>query len=170
MLDNEVEAQPGHTIDQVKAAAQNSIHYRPNLVLINAGTNDCRRQIDIPHAGDRMRSLIEMLLNAEGMERTTIILSTLIPSTEFSTALHRPEVNDQYRTLVRQMQREGVHIVLADMDPDVPSNASNQLSFPGDYTTHGVTDDTHPNEQGYRKMAHVWHKAVIDVSDRGFLQ
>ncbi|KNG86106.1 hypothetical protein ANOM_004862 [Aspergillus nomiae NRRL 13137] len=115
MKDDNVEAHSGDTIDQVKAAAQGSLKYKPNVVLINAGTNDCRRNISIPGAGEH-----------------------------------------------------GVRIVLADMDPETDDD-NNRLSYPKDYTTNGVADDTHPNEQGYAKMANVWYKAILEASDRGFI-
>ncbi|KAL4741342.1 hypothetical protein BDV11DRAFT_183431 [Aspergillus similis] len=56
---NDLEARPGDTIDKVKAASVHSYRYKPNIVLINAGTNDCRLNNHISTAGDRMRSLIE---------------------------------------------------------------------------------------------------------------
>ncbi|KAL5362439.1 hypothetical protein BJX96DRAFT_177152 [Aspergillus floccosus] len=170
MYDNEVEAHSGDTIDQVKVAAQGSLNYRPNVVLINAGTNDCRLVIDIMNAGRRMRSLIESILSADGMDKTTIILSTLIPSTEGNTAAYRPNVNAQYRQVVSDMQADGVSIVLADMDPEYPDKGNGWLAFPDDFIHNGVVDSTHPNEQGYSKMAYVWYKAILDASDKGFLK
>ncbi|OQE36040.1 hypothetical protein PENCOP_c012G03701 [Penicillium coprophilum] len=170
MFDNEVEAHSGDTIDQVKAAAQGSLNYRPNVVLINAGTNDCRLKIDIVNTGQRMRSLINSLFAGDGMEKTTIILSTLIPSTEGNTATYRPTVNMQFRQLIREMQDDGVSIVLADMDPEYPSNGNGWIAFPGDFDHNGVVDSTHPNEQGYAKMAYVWYKAIQEADKKGFLK
>ncbi|KAB8075295.1 SGNH hydrolase-type esterase domain-containing protein [Aspergillus leporis] len=169
MTDSDVEAHSGDTIDQVKKAAQNSLSYRPNVVLINAGTNDCRLNLNITHTGDRMRSLIDSILEAEDTRSTTIVLSTLIPSQVKNTAANRPSVNRQFRELVDSMQQEGVHIVLADMDPETDGDGD-RLSYPEDYTTNGVADDTHPNDNGYSKMANVWYKAILDASDRDFIQ
>ncbi|KOC15195.1 hypothetical protein AFLA70_593g000510 [Aspergillus flavus AF70] len=169
MTDNDVEAHSGDTIDQVKAAAQGSLKYKPNVVTINAGTNDCRLNISISEASDRMRSLIESILDAEDTQDTTIVLSTLIPSVQKQTEANRPDVNRQYRSLANNMQKEGVRIVLADMDPETDDD-KNRLVYPEDYTTNGVADDTHPNEQGYAKMANVWYKAVLEAYDRGFIQ
>ena len=139
------------------------------MVLINAGTNDCRLNISISGASDRMRSLIESFLKAKDTQDTTIVLSTLIPSVQKKTEVNRPDVNRQYRSLANSMQKEGVRIVLADMDPETDDD-NNRLSYPEDYTTDGVADDTHPNEQGYAKMANVWYKAILEASDRGFIQ
>jgi hypothetical protein len=68
------------------------------------------------------------------------------------------------------MRAAGVSIVLADMDPPSPARGNGWLSYPEDYTTDGVIDPTHPNDEGYRKMAYVWYKAILDASDRGFLK
>jgi lysophospholipase L1-like esterase len=116
-----------------------------------------------------MRSLIDSILEAEDTRSTTIVLSTLIPSQVKNTAANRPSVNRQFRELVDSMQQEGVHIVLADMDPETDGDGD-RLSYPEDYTTNGVADDTHPNDNGYSKMANVWYKAILDASDRDFIQ
>ncbi|THC94729.1 hypothetical protein EYZ11_005768 [Aspergillus tanneri] len=166
MVDNNVEAHGGDIIDQVKSAAQDSLPYRPNVVLINAGTNDCARNIDIDNAGGRMRSLIESVVNTEDMEKTLIVLSTLIPSQVSSTEANRPSVNRQYRELVSTMRGEGISIVLADMDPEAPSPGHGWLHYPEDYTTgDNPPDDTHPNDKGYSKMAYIWSQAIDEAAD-----
>ncbi|KAF9893921.1 hypothetical protein FE257_008892 [Aspergillus nanangensis] len=169
MYNNEVEAHSGDTIDEIKAAAQYSLQYEPNVVLINAGTNDCRESLHIPQAGERMESLIYSILDARGMDKTTIILSTLLPSIEPSTASNIPSVNQQYRELAKSLQAENVPIVLADMNPD-DTDAAGRLTFPGDFDHDGVVDHTHPNDHGYTKMATFWYKAILDASERGFLK
>ncbi|KAL5341394.1 hypothetical protein BJX70DRAFT_405980 [Aspergillus crustosus] len=162
MTDNDVEARLGDTINMARAAAINSIPYKPNVVLINAGTNDCRlaTDADIPNAVDQMRTLIDTLRDGPDMKETVIILSTLIPSDNPLIERHRELVNDQYRELVRLMRDEGVPILLADMDPYVHTVADRWLKFPDDYTTNGKVDDTHPSISGYRKMAYVWAEAI----------
>lgn len=140
------------------------------MILINAGTNDCRLNVDISNAGDRMRSLIESLINAPDMKDTLIVLSTLIPSEQKETKENRPAVNEQYRNLVTTMRGEGVSIVLADMDPPAPDAGNGWISYPDDFTGEdGVVDDTHPNDEGYAKMAAVWYDAIIDANTEGLI-
>ncbi|KAE8379266.1 SGNH hydrolase-type esterase domain-containing protein [Aspergillus bertholletiae] len=169
MKDDNVEAHSGDVITEVEKAAQGSLKYKPNVVLINAGTNDCRLNVSISDAGGRMRQLIDTILKSEDTHDTTIVLSTLIPSVKKTIEANRPDVNHQFRSLAKSMQKEGVRIVLAEMDPETDDD-NNRLVYPEDYTTNGVADDTHPNEQGYAKMANVWYKAVLEASDRGFIQ
>ena len=154
----------------VQAASVNSLHYRPNVVLINAGTNDCRLAIDIPNTSERMKVLIDSLLKADGMDKTTIILSTLIPSTEVNTTKFRPDVNNQFRELAVKLRSEGYPIVLADMDPEKPDPGNGWIVSPADFQHGDSVDDTHPNEHGYAKMAYVWYKAIQAADDAGFLK
>ncbi|PLB52208.1 hypothetical protein P170DRAFT_322486, partial [Aspergillus steynii IBT 23096] len=161
MKDNNVEATPGDTIDQVKAAAQLSLHFKPNIVLINAGTNDCAQDIDIENAGVRMRALIESIVNTKGMRQTVIVLSTLFYSDDKAIEMNRTPMNRQFRDLVVAMKNEGVSIYLAEMDPDKPAPGNGWLKYPEDYIgTSDKPDPTHPNEFGYAKMAWVWFKAI----------
>ncbi|OBT72676.1 hypothetical protein VF21_08567 [Pseudogymnoascus sp. 05NY08] len=163
MQDNDVEAHSGDIIDQVRVAAENSYHFNPNVVTINAGTNDCTGNINIPNAGARMQNLIQTILGQPGWDKTTIILSTLIPSANGATEAPRGSVNDQYRNLVKDMQADGVRIVLADMAP--PGTGNGWLSYPADYG-----DPVHPNDQGYAKMAYVWWAAINRARNDGLLQ
>ncbi|KAL3474615.1 SGNH hydrolase-type esterase domain-containing protein [Aspergillus californicus] len=165
MEDNSLEATPGNTIDQVRTASSASLPYKPNVVLINAGTNDCRLEIDIPNAGQRMRSLISSLLDAPDMANTLIVLSTLLPSGNTVITRNTPAVNAQYRDLVQAMRKEGVSIVLADMNPEGHS----LISYPADFTQDGVVDDTHPGDSGYAIMARVWYEAIVEAGGQGLL-
>lgn len=152
-------------ITQVHTAATNSLVYKPNVVLINAGTNDCDRNIDPANAGARMRSLIETLIHAPDMARTLIVLSTLIPSGSTSVEANRPSVNAQYRALVSNMRAgQNVSIVLADMDPPAPSPGNNWIKYPDSYA-----DNKHPNDYGYSQMADIWYNAIYDAAKAGLI-
>ncbi|KAK9590735.1 hypothetical protein V6Z92_003825 [Aspergillus fumigatus] len=165
MRDNDVEAHSGDVITQVHTAATNSLVYKPNVVLINAGTNDCDRNIDPANAGARMRSLIETLIHAPDMARTLIVLSTLIPSGSTSVEANRPSVNAQYRALVSDMRAgQNVSIVLADMDPPAPSPGNNWIKYPDSYA-----DNKHPNDYGYSQMADIWYNAIYDAAKAGLI-
>ncbi|GIJ86552.1 hypothetical protein Asppvi_005441 [Aspergillus pseudoviridinutans] len=94
----DVEARPGGVIDQVHTAARGSYRYNPNVVLINAGTNDCLQNRDIAGAGERMRVPIEDIF--QSISGVTVLLSTLIPCKDPTGEANRPAVNAQYRTLV----------------------------------------------------------------------
>ncbi|KAL4747888.1 hypothetical protein BDW72DRAFT_196314 [Aspergillus terricola var. indicus] len=144
MKDNDVEAHSGDLISQVHTAAKNSLAYKPNTVLINAGTNDCDFNVDPANAGERMRDLIETLINAPDMGNTLIVPSTLIPSGSDSLETNRPSVNAQFRALVPDMRdSSNISIVLAEMDP--------KDSESGDVTFISYTNNVHTGEQGFTK-------------------
>ncbi|KAL4902118.1 hypothetical protein BDW74DRAFT_187076 [Aspergillus multicolor] len=159
MQDNDVEAHSGDLISEVHTASRNSYIYKPNIVLINAGTNDCNRDIDIPNAGARMRSLIKDLLAAPDINETLIVLSTLLPSGNTNIARNTPAVNSQYRDLVTAMRSEGKSIILAEINGDDPF-----LQYPADFS-----DDTHPNDGGYDKMARIWYEAIVDAAEENLI-
>ncbi|KAF9873870.1 hypothetical protein CkaCkLH20_08604 [Colletotrichum karsti] len=165
MQDNDVQATPGDIIDQARQASKSSLKYLPNLVLINIGTNDCSRNIDIPNAGARLRQLLEELWSHPGMDRSTVVLSTVIPSHDGNIEPNRPSVNAQYRALVKTLRAGGRSIVLADMDPEPPSPAHGWIAWPAD-----MYDGIHPNDEGFKKMASIFHRAITRAWNAGMLR
>ncbi|GAB1210904.1 hypothetical protein ATERTT37_000014 [Aspergillus terreus] len=158
--EKDVEAHSGDVITQVQTAAGNSLAYKPNVVLINAGTNDCDYNVDPANAGERMRSLIETLIGAPDMANTLIVLSTLIPSGSTTLEANRPSVNAQFRELVLDMREaQNVSIVLADMDPPAPSPGKNWIAYPDNFA-----DNKHPNDYGYSQMADIWYNAIYNAA------
>ncbi|KAF3398339.1 hypothetical protein F1880_005962 [Penicillium rolfsii] len=165
MTDNNVEGYPGYTIAKVHDAALKAFPQlpdKPNLVLINAGTNDCRLNLDISKAGDRMQQMVEAILKEKTMEKATIILSTLIPSNQKEVKAHRDAVNEQFRRLVTEMSKKGTSIRLAEMEK--------ALTWPEDYTVDGKADEIHPSDAGYAKMAKVWFEAIKDAYHDGAIK
>ncbi|KAK8062432.1 carbohydrate esterase family 3 protein [Apiospora hydei] len=155
MVDNNVEAKSGDVVTQIHAASRNSYDFKPNVVLINAGTNDANQNIDIPNIGVRMESMINDLWAADGMSDTLIVLSTLLPTTEATGASNGPSINSQYEALVQRLRSNGRPIVIAYM---------NYL------TISDLTDGTHPTDDGYRKMAYVWWVAIERAAAAGLIK
>lgn len=63
MQDNE--GHSGYTIDGVFGVAQGSVPlYKPNLILINVGLNDCRLNVDPANAGVRMKAMIDWFVRS----------------------------------------------------------------------------------------------------------
>ncbi|KAI2640176.1 carbohydrate esterase family 3 protein [Xylaria nigripes] len=157
MEDNDVEGWPGYVINQVhtKAIAASS-KYKPNVVLINAGTNDCSGNIDVSKAGDRMSSLLDDVY--KGSPRATIILSTLLVRSEEKVQTCVLDVNKQFKNVADVQKAKGRRIVLADMQP------------PAGPTTDELVDGTHPTDEGYAKMAAIWFDGIAAADEAGFLQ
>lgn len=119
---------------------------KPNLVLLNVGTNDCSFNIDLPGAGARMQSLVQSVFDA--VPGVVVIMSTLIPSPGIKDCAK--ELSDQFRQLVPKIQngRLGLADFNAAMDP----------------ATMFSDDPIHPNDFGYEFMASVLWKAIWETS------
>lgn len=157
MSDNDNEGWPGLRIGQVQGKADVSVpRLKPNLVTINAGTNDCVQNFDIPGAGARMDGLLESVwAKSPG---ATIILSTLLVNGNPTTEGRVLRINEQLRSLARRKAAARKRIVLAEMHgADGPQKGE-------------LVDGTHPNDAGYNKMAKIWHRSIQEAASRGFLQ
>ncbi|KAJ1326286.1 acyl-CoA thioesterase I [Microdochium nivale] len=157
MEDNENEGHPGFKIDAVSAAADATIPSQPNLVLINAGTNDCVQNDAVDTAHERMGSLLDKLFSE--IPGTTVVLSTLLVNADDDVDARVGVVNDGYRELVRSQRAAGNKVVLAEMND-------------GSYITREdlVEDGIHPNRNGYIKMAMIWYEAIFNASKEGLIQ
>ncbi|EAQ87690.1 hypothetical protein CHGG_04309 [Chaetomium globosum CBS 148.51] len=160
MRDRDVEGWPGFRIAEVRAKAMAPgcvPHYRPNVVLVNAGTNDATQNFSVDGAGARMEGLVRDLWAAS--PRAVVVLSTLLVNKNAEAERNVRVINAQYVDLARRLREgERKRLVLVDMHgPDGP-------------TTADLADDTHPNDAGYRKMADIWFKGLVAASDAGWLQ
>ncbi|KAL2758807.1 carbohydrate esterase family 3 protein [Sodiomyces alcalophilus JCM 7366] len=157
MDDNDVEGWPGFRIAEVAAKANESVPaYLPNLVLINAGTNDCIQGKDPDRAGEQMLELFDQIRAASS--RVSVVLSTLLVNKNDETDACVRRVNDQFRSLVLDQQARSRKIVLADM------------YAPGGPTVDDLVDATHPGDAGFEKMAAVWFDSIRDAASRGWLE
>lgn len=156
MKDNDVEGWPGYRIDQIVPKARVAVpEYKPNVILVNAGTNDAVQNKDIPNAGSRMEGMINNLF--EDSPKATVILSTLIINLNANAEKNVKLINVQYKALADRLQGEGKHVVLADMHgADGPQKED-------------MHDDTHPDDEGHAKMAAIWYRALEEASDNGWL-
>lgn len=101
-----------------------------------------------------MYKLIEYLF--EEIPGVTIILSTLILNTNVGADERiRNIVNPQYETLVKSLQGRQARIVLADLYPVIKAEE--------------LVDRTHPNNEGYEKLAQAWLKAIAEAGRKGLL-
>ena len=155
MIDNECEAWPGYTIDQVAEKAELSIPSQPNLVLLHVGTNDAVQNLDIENAGDRLGSLIDRLFDA--IPGVTVVASTLLPNGNSKTQANVEIYNRKIPDVVQMRQADGKQIVYVDFSSSYFSTSD--LS----------SDGTHPTDAGYLKMAEVWYQGITAADGRGWL-
>lgn len=154
--DKQVEATPGFVISQIAAAASAAApQLLPNLVLLDAGTNNCNGGGTVPDAGANVTALInDVYARSPG---ATVVLTTILANKIAAQDACRVDVNKQYAALAASMTAQGAKLVLVDMrSPDAP-------------TTADLADTRHPNDAGYQKMANVWFPGIQEAITKGFI-
>lgn len=159
---NRVEATPGFTLSQIADLARNATPtYRPNLILVDAGTNNCNSGTLVPADADadsfatEATRLVDDLLAAS--PGTTVLLAQLLVHKVAAQDACRVDVNRQYATLAAAAQAAGHKLVLVDMrGADGPTVAD-------------LADERHPNDVGYQKMANVWFRGIQQAVANGFI-
>lgn len=160
MTDNDIVAGPGVQVARIHNMAKEAIpQYKPNVVLVNAGANDCFMHVDIDNFYKRYDALIQYLLNAS--HRATIVLGTLLPTTDkrFNGREDVFRVNPQIRRMAKIYQRQGLPVVLAELQG--PDGVQDQNL---------ASDGMHPGTAGYEMMATKMFEAIVEADARGFLQ
>jgi len=135
-----------------------STKYQPNIIIINGGTNDCLQNYAISDFTTRYNALLDSLYGA--IPNVTIVASLVLPGTANGIPQNRGAVNTQIRNLVADRRRNrNQKIVLADVDAPA-----------GFFTTnHLVADGIHPNDDGHRRLAALYMRAVNEANSAGFL-
>lgn len=134
-----------------------STKYQPNIIVINAGTNDCLQSYDLANFHSRYDSLLDSLYAA--VPNVTIIVSTVLPGTADGIPQNRDYVNSQIRTLVNDRQSQGQKIVLVDVD--IPA---------GFFTTQDlVSDGIHPTDEGHLRLAAFYLQGIEEANSLGYI-
>lgn len=136
----------------------------PNVVLINAGTNDATQDgatESVSGTGARMREMIDGIFSH--VPTAVVVLSTLLPN-----GINQGNVdliNDQYRKLYREY-------IPLDSKGNEPANPAFKVVLAdmadGFITAGDIHDGTHPTVLGEQKMAAVWDWAIGKANDKGW--
>ncbi|CAI6328793.1 unnamed protein product [Periconia digitata] len=162
MTDNDNSGYPGFRVDEILTKAEQVVGRQPNVITINAGTNDAvqnKTGLPVEEVGKRMDQMLDLLY--EKIPGVTILFSTLLTNKGATTDSRvKNIVNPQYRALVERRRKQNQRIVLAEMyESDTPWLSKNELS-----------DGTHPTDAGYKKMAAIWWAAFQEADKAGMLQ
>lgn len=130
--------------------------FLPNLLLLNVGTNDCSQRVNATEARRIYTAMIDAVFAPAGQENRFLIASTLLPRREQDAGLQNctTTFNEVVRDLV-QTHPMSARLGLADMNT-------------GFITVDDLapSDNLHPSEEGFAKMADVWHDAILSNMDR----
>lgn len=115
--------------------------FGPHIVLIHLGTNDMYQSPT--GAPDRLGTLIDHVVTAA--PNALIVVSNIIPFPSGASAV--TTFNNAVPGVVKQRTDAGKHVIFVDQ-------------FKGFSTSDLGSDQVHPNEGGYEKMATVWYAAI----------
>lgn len=151
--DNDNEGHPGHRIDAVAAGADAWLAAaRPDVVLLNVGTNDMLQNYDLPGAPARLSALLDQILRAA--PAATVVVSTLVPNPDATVESRVRAFNAQLPGIVQAKAAAGKKVRLAD--------------FYANLTLADIGPDRiHPTDGGYTKLADVWYSALQPVLGAG---
>lgn len=144
-------------MSQVRVRGKESADtFLPNVILINAGTNDATQngtEESVEGTPGRMKEMIQDLFDkAPG---TVVVLSTLLHSEKAPDNVK--DINDGYRALAEEFVDAEFKVQLADMaDGFIPKVY--------------IHDGTHPTIEGFERMASVWAWAIDQANSKGWLQ
>ncbi|KAL2785319.1 SGNH hydrolase-type esterase domain-containing protein [Aspergillus keveii] len=112
MNDDDNEGWPGHTVSRVNDEVRTQYEVKPNLVLINAGTNDCiqNEQEAVVNAAGTMEKMVRDIF--DNIPEVTIVLSGLLPNR--ARAACTRHLNEQYARIVGMLADAGEKIVFGD--------------------------------------------------------
>ena len=129
----------GYTINEISSAADHAITtYKPNIILLHAGTNDLDRggkeQDPIPGAPDRLGQLIDKCVSSN--PDAAILVAQIINAEDGLTESNIQTFNKAIPGIVKQRADQGHHITVVDMTS---------------INTGDLRDGLHPSDAGYRK-------------------
>lgn len=156
MENGETEGYPGFTISGIAnvPGLSESLGKKPNVILLHTGTNEFtlhETEEDPEKAPERLEHLIDSLLEkAPGV--TLIVAQIIYCPLEFMKD-RIPVFNEAIPEIVARKAEAGHKIFTVDMSK-IGREGSGDL-----------TDDLHPNDQGYEKMAKLWYEALGAVSE-----
>ncbi|KAI3329243.1 carbohydrate esterase family 3 protein [Xylariaceae sp. AK1471] len=156
MHNNHHEGWRGFRIDQIRSRAQKNcaLLSSSDIFTINAGSNDCIQDFDIDSVGSRMSSLLGLIWRES--PASTVILSSLLVNADTATEDRILRANTQYRDVAMQNVAENKRVVFVDMHSSTGPSCDD------------LVDGTHPDDQGYFKMAQIWHKGIREAASKGF--
>ncbi len=146
MTDAEHEGHPGYRIDQVAGGVSQWLaDARPDVVLINVGTNDTIQNRDLADAPDRLRRLIDSIVAVR--PGALVVFSSLVPSGDLECEKRVRAFNAALPSIAQAQREAGHRVVLVDLH--------------GALTVTDIGPDRiHPTDAGYRRIADAWFAAL----------
>jgi lysophospholipase L1-like esterase len=147
--DRHHEGHSGWRIDQISAHVVPWLEtYQPQIILLHIGTNDLRQSYSVNTALERLSYLIDQITTT--LPAAMLIVAQVTPQWAPSVNTNIIAYDNAIPALVKQKMAMGKRVECVDMYNAVPVS--------------DVSDDIHPNTQGYALMAHVWFQALVAMT------
>jgi lysophospholipase L1-like esterase len=114
---------------------------KPHIILLHIGTNNMYGTHSATPAV-LFGNLLDRIL--QDCPDALLVVSKLIPLPMNNTGIQT--LNAAIPAMVEERAKAGAHIVLVDQNTGFPTSE--------------LSDQVHPNEAGYTRMAGVWYKAI----------
>lgn len=122
--------------------------YKPDIILLLIGTNDifcqCKNEVEIKN------SLSELIDNILKRNENVIIIVGTIPPLGKSREKLNEIVNKVNPLLPEMISSKEKRVYLVDINSKLDRNLD-------------LSDDIHPNREGYEKIADVWFKKIEEI-------
>ncbi|BBA95638.1 hypothetical protein RVR_571 [Actinacidiphila reveromycinica] len=153
MADPDNEGHRGWRIDQIAGIADSTLSiYRPNVITLMIGTNDLNQAYEVSTATQRLHALVDQITADD--PGVTVLLATLIVSTNSIEEPYRPAFNADVPGIARDEQAAGKHVRYVNM---------------GALTASDLSDPLHPKDSGYQKMADAFDSGIQAADAAGWI-
>ncbi|MFC5718582.1 FG-GAP-like repeat-containing protein [Streptomyces gamaensis] len=147
----------GHSGWQIDDLADNIDDWlaesRPNVVLLNIGTNDIDTDDDVEGAPRRLDDLVSRITSAA--PDMTVLVSSLVPNKDAQAQKRVQRYNAEIPGIVARQQAKGAHVDYVDM---------------GEVTVQDLHDWLHPNDAGFVKMAKAYYEGITRAAGNGWIR
>lgn len=145
------EGHGGYQIAGIAAVTIPTLRQRPSIILLMAGTNDVIAKTNLTAAPDRLRSLIQQLVDA--CPDAAVLVSPIIPSADDDRQRQVDSYNTALTSVVDGFATRGLHVL--------------EVSMPT--TRADLVDGIHPTDQGYLDMGDAWFEGINRAGEKGWI-
>ena len=158
--DKDHNGNPGFRIDQIDLYADGFMDLgKPEIVLLQIGTNDILQNYDLANAPARLSALIDKI-TAKLPSYGKLYVATIPPLADAGLNALVDMYNAAVRAVVGVKQAAGAPVYVADMNEAV------KVPYPP--YLHLQPDGIHPDATGYARMAEEWYNVIRhDVTQLG---
>ncbi|MDR1135929.1 MAG: GDSL-type esterase/lipase family protein [Clostridiales Family XIII bacterium] len=150
-IDIDHEGHNGWRIDQIASSIKSLLASKPDVVLLQIGSNDCWQKYKLDQAAEKYDKLINDI-RAYAAPGVKIVISTVLESTDDEQAARVRTLNESIREIAAAQAAEFGDVYLAELETALDRGT--------DYA-----DTLHPDDSGYVKMASVYANVLSEFID-----